>query len=250
MNDNPGATATRFILQGANRSGTHFLQSLLHDHPEVDCYWDLFWNNDVTELGFKGYKAKHPPKGLFRSAREKHAIDGFLSHHYANHSTSKASGFLVKSERMKSSPAILRWLKANDAKVILLVRENLLSREIALALRRQKIVQGHARKPQEATPVSLDTTDILKRFRRSAAQLDWHRNALKQVQSMEIVYETLIAKQDDVFSQLCDFLGVERVLEVKSEFFKTESEDPAQMLLNYDEVRRALSASEFSHLLP
>ena len=117
-------------------------------------------------------------------------------------------------------------------------------------MRQQKIMKGHAREPFDTKPVVVPVDGLITRFKRTQSRLDWHRKSLKPVDSVEVSYEDLIADQDQVFGDLCTFLGVDSFLDVKPEFFKTESEDPKEMIVNYDEVQKALSGTEFEKFLP
>jgi len=239
----------KFVVNGANRTGTHFLQSLLNDHPDINCYWDIFWQNDVTPIGYAAYRKQFGNDFRFSIFARHKVLNGFLDSHFAKPVGVEAAGFLLKSETAANTPAILKWFQKNEVKVIHLVRENHLMRIIAFELRRQKIMVGHARDPVKFTKICIDAETLLSRIEYAERELIRHYKRLVGIDVLEVKYELLIKEQDEELGRIFNFLKVQKMLDIKSEFYKTEQESPRAMIENYDEVFARLEGTRFSSFL-
>ncbi len=239
----------KFVVNGANRTGTHFLQSLLNDHPDINCYWDLFWSHDETPLGYASYRKQVNHPNRFNLFSKNRVLFDFLSDHFSKSDGVDAAGFLLKSETVAANPAIVRWFRRNDVKVIHLVRENHLMREVAMELRRQKVMESHARNPVAAKKIRLNTKNLAGRLEYSNKVVRRHRRRLIGTNMLEVKYERLVSDEKTELVRIFDFLNVSRVLDIKSEFYKTEQESPRAMIENYDEVAASLEKTCFSVFL-
>lgn len=239
----------KFVVNGATRTGTHFLQSLLNDHPDINCYWDIFWSRDETPLGYASYKKQADQPNRFNIFSKNRVLFSFLSDHFAKSDGVDAAGFLLKSQTAANNTAILRWFQRNSVKAIHLVRENDLMREVALELRRQKIIESHARDPVDATKIRLNTEKLVNRLAYSEKEVRRHRKRLAGIDVLEIKYELLVSDEKEELTKIFNFLGVDLILDIKSEFYKTEQESPSAMIENYDEVAATLGKTRFSVFL-
>lgn len=239
----------KFVVYGANRSGSHYLQSLLHSHPDINCYWDIFWGGGRTPYCLTTYLSSRNLDRVPRFFGRKKIIFGFLDEHYAMSADAAAAGFLLKWGAADRFPEILTWLKANDARIVHIVRENFLVHQIAIQLRRSGIVTAHARVPVEFNKVRLDTANLLPTLRRARWLLEDKRKGLKRHHVLEVKYEDLLLRESDEVAKILEFLKVEAVPGLAPEFKKTESESPGEMIENFDEVYNLLKHSEFSGYL-
>src|SRR3989304_1815384 len=126
----------KFGVYGANRSGSHYLQSLLHSHPDINCYWDIFWSGGNTEYCLNTYLSSKNLVGIPRLFGRKKIIFNFLNDNSSKSAGVEAAGFLLKWGVAGRYPEVLAWLRENDAKIIHIVRENFLIHLIAIELRR------------------------------------------------------------------------------------------------------------------
>jgi hypothetical protein len=239
----------KFVIYGANRSGSHYLQSLLHSHPDINCYWDIFWGSGYTPHCLNTYLASRNLDRIPRFFGRKNIIFDFLNDHYARSADIGAAGFLLKWGAANRYPEILAWLSENDAGIVHIVRENFLVHWIAIQLRRTGMVKSHARSDIVYSKIKLDVEELLPQLRMAKANLEKERNKLKNHRVLEVKYESLLVHEDDEAAKIQDFLGVEKFQNLEPEFKKTESESPSEMIENYEEVYNLLRDSEFSSFL-
>lgn len=240
---------TKFVVYGASRTGSHYLQTLLHSHPRISCYWDIFWGRGNTELCYNSYVAARKVPQLVYKLNRKRIISEYLEHYFSQGPETQASGFLLKWAGAARYPEILSWLRNNDARIVHIVRCNVLVREIALELRRSGIVKSHARETIEFNKVRIDPESLLSNLRAMRKAVEKQRNMLRRHQVLEVQYEALLLNEELELERILAFLGVESIGKLKSEFEKTESESPEEMIENYDEVRSVLTGTEFETFL-
>lgn len=239
----------KFVVNGDSRTGTHFLQSLLNDHPDITCYWDIFWNQDETPLGYVSYRSKFGTHSRFNPFNRNKVLFTFLDDHYAASEEIGAAGFILKTITVQHHPKILKWMKRNRVKVIHLVRQNHLMREVALELRRTRVMAGHATSPYTYRKVHMNIDGLVQRLAYSEKKIQKHRKRLAGMDVLEVRYESLVNDQVERVSHILQFLQVATVAGLTSEFHKTEQESPRNMIDNYEEVRKALQGTSFERFL-
>lgn len=217
----------RFVVFSGNRVGSHFLQSLLNSHPKINCYWEIFWENEKILLGHDAL------------------VKTFLENHFRKEKDVDATGFLLKSWQTRLAPSILAWIKDNEVKIVHLIRGNPLNHEVALQLRRSGVVTSHSRTAVDYHQVHLDTKGLERKLRENKRVIERHRRKLKGCVVLEVKYEELLTNQATEVDRILSFLNVECSSELESEFYKTESEKPKEMIANYDEVKEVLEGTEF-----
>lgn len=236
----------KFVVYGAPRTGSHYLQSLINSHPSVTCLWDLFWGGGNTDYCFNTYLAARNLTRVPRLIGRKRILSGYLGEFYSRFPGFEAVGFLLKWSTAVRQPYVLEWFRSNDVKVVHIVRENGLMHQVALELRRAGIVTSHSREEIAFSKVRLEPDQIVSRLRASRRNLEQHRSRLRALDALEIRYEWMLADEASGASRVLEFLNVESAAGLQSEFKKTESEAPAEMIENYDEIRRVLIGTEFS----
>lgn len=239
----------KFIVYGAPRTGSHYLQSLINSHPAVTCVWDIFWGGGETEYCLNTYLAKQNLSRVPRFIGRKRVLSSYLTDFYRRFPGAEAAGFLLKWSTAVRQPYVLEWFRTHDVKVVHIVRDNSLIHQVALQLRRSGAVTSHSRAEIEFSKVRLDPDQIVSRLRASRRALHRHRRRLSALDALEIQYESFLGDEAASARRVLEFLNIEVAAGLTSEFKKTESESPAEMIENYDEIRRALAGTEFSKFL-
>jgi hypothetical protein len=222
---------------------------LLNSHPAISCLWDIFWGEGKTDYCFNTYLASRNLRRVPRFFGRSRLLSDYLSRYYAKFTDVEAAGFLLKWRNVRQYPEVLKWLSDNDVKIVHIVRENSLIHQVALQLRRSGIVRHHSRTDIEFSRVSLDVKSIVRELRTWRRRLERHRALLRGADSLEIHYESLLANEAAGVRRVLEFLGVNPEAALVSEFRKTESESPVEMIENYEEVFDALAHTEFRALL-
>src|SRR4051794_15794370 len=134
---------TKFVILTTQRSGSTVLTRTLDEHPEILCAGELFldtkpgvhhpeWHfpawSIVGKNGFKLNKVVNYLNLKLNAARH-------LNSFYADAQGVKAKGFKLMYSQVRSAPFIWDYIRNNDIKVIVLIRENV----FRMALSRYKM---------------------------------------------------------------------------------------------------------------
>ncbi len=158
-----------------------------------------------------------------------------------------AVGFKVMYSNLVRYPELWAYVVARRVRVVHLVRRNLLdvvvSERVGEATR---TVHRLAGEPEVAIdPVHIDPADLVRRIRRMRRRLIVMRGALRAcgVPHLEVTYE-LLTREPQTFGAVCAFLSIEWGGRApQSRLDKLVKRPLAEIIRNYDEVRRALEAA-------
>jgi hypothetical protein len=162
-------------------------------------------------------------------------------------------GFKLMYSNLVQFPEVWVWAVLRRLRVVHLVRENHLDVAISSAVRfATRTVHRVAGEP-EPPPVQirLDPGALLRSMRRSRRSLSLARKLLRwsPLPSHEVRYEALTA-DNRAFEAVCRFLEMTlRDCVPESRLQKVFTRSHREILLNYQEIRAALLASEFASLI-
>lgn len=244
----------KFVLLSTQRSGSTWVIDKLNRLPNANVYGELLLRTERT------WDAGSLDFPRFIEAENTEAtvpVRPFTMWAYLEELYNKPglTGFKLMYSAIRQYPEVLYYLVRHRIKVVHLVRENYLNMLISSDIR-MKTGQPHLQKsggsqapdhPQIVLP--LDT--LLDRLRHLQRKSTLVRSALQVsgLSCMEITYETL-RDDNERFEEIYDFLNVDSGDErPKSSLRKIRTGGHRETIINYDEVRDLLSASEFKNLL-
>jgi LPS sulfotransferase NodH len=250
MSEQAGA---HFVVFTTQRNGSTWLISVLNGLENVTAHGELFlrrprsperrWDSDFAYPRYVESKAEHGsfrPFSVYRYLRAVYGAPGSV-------------GFKLMYSQVRDFPEIVPYLMRERLRVVHLVRRNHLDVLISFAIKRE-IGKAHLL-AQEDRPrdmqIDIDTRSLLKDLRRLQFKHDVGRRVLKacRLPHVEVAYEDLVADQRH-FERVLEFLRVpaEQGLP-ESNIFKTRVGRQADVIRNYDDVRRILLNSRFAPLL-
>ena len=248
---------TTFVILTTQRSGSSWLVDLLDDHPALAVYGELF---RVTDTTVSGHGATRVPNfevmvgpSTFSTApglapRRYRYLRGLVR----AHPRARAVGFKLMYDQTRDHPGLVLALTAVGARVVHLVRRDLLSAvvsfEIASEHDRWHYYEGDA---VERRRLRADTRELLTRLRERDAEIERFRRTLRRLPMPvhEVVYEDLVARRDEVLRGVTDFLGVPASTRpLRSELVRPTAGRTADLLVNRDEVRAVLADTEYGWL--
>jgi LPS sulfotransferase NodH len=254
----PVESARPFVVLTAPRSGSAWLVDALNDHPRIAAYGELFVPGTREREGAYGSQdrpfftayAATDGRGRSRLALLRKRI-AYLNAVYGRDDVA-CVGFKLVYKQATLNPGLLAYLSLRRAKVVHLIRSNVLDSVISWETARARRL-FHARKGDEVKTIKieLDTTALLDRLDHHEYAITvargWIRNL--RLPYTETFYEELTGpKRDEKLGKILSFLGVEpRVL--GSDFVRMNPTDHRELLANYDEVRDTLSGSRFEWML-
>lgn len=241
---------TKFILLAARRSGTTLLIDCLKSHPDIDCVKRAFGlekridnpTPDNHSGGFFLYRTKNVSNRIrYRTSRGA-LISQFLEEEvFAPRAEFKAAGFRLIYEMSTKYPQVSNWAHANDARVIHLIRGNLLKTHIS-----KKTAAIHKmRHPREGAEIKtvkihIDPLELQQELEHSSALIEAQRSMFSKCRYHEMFYEDFVENRTTESPKLLRFLDVDEGRELTTDLLKINPESLANLIENYDEIAACL----------
>jgi LPS sulfotransferase NodH len=249
-----------FVIFATQRTGSNWLMGTLDTHPGIAAYDEMLladassddqWGRDDLEP-FAPYYARHHKNDnllsrLWWSLR-------YLNCLYSSQPAAEAVGMKLMYDQLWRNPWVWFYLLRHRVRMVHLTRSNLL--DIVLSLEAAKVrQQPHALEGDHiATPlVTLDPHTLVSELETLEFRIAFARRllGLLPVASTEVVYEQVVTNPK-LIGNVLDFLGVARQMALSSStsrFKKLNTASQSDLVVNYQEVERALRPTRFAHFL-
>lgn len=254
----PVKSARPFVILTAPRSGSAWLVDALNSHPRIAAYGELFVPGAREREGAYGSQDRPffttyvGPNGRGRSRlgllRKRIA---YLNAVYSR-DDADCVGFKLVYKQATLNPGLLTYLSLRRAKVVHLIRSNVLDSVISWETARARRL-FHAWEGDEIEPIKieLDTTALLDRLDHHEYAITvargWIRNL--HLPYTEAFYEELTGpKRDEKLAKILTFLAVAPSA-LGSDLVRMNPTEHRKLLANYDEVRDTLLGSRFEWML-
>jgi len=249
---------TTFVVLTTQRSGSSWLVDLLNDHPGVAAYAEMF---RVTDTTVSDYGATEVPRfeAVLSRGNEStsKALVGrrylYLRDLERAHPGAQAVGFKLMYDQTRDHPGLMSLLVLRRTRFIHLVRRDLLGGILSFDRAEQR---GRWRYHEgDAIPgarVRADTSGLLRRLDERELEIERFRRRLRRLPSkvVEVAYEDLSERCDEVLQRVLRFLGVTpSTTELTSSLVRSAPVRSSEVLENPDDVRAALMGTRFEWLV-
>jgi LPS sulfotransferase NodH len=250
---------TKFVIFTLPRTGSTLLSKSLNKHPEIFC------DDEIFHFSFRDYFSAHQFrfwKIRFLSKKVNYIINypgtffrlkNYLDEFYTNapNEDFKARGFKLMFYQTKYTPGLLSYLKKNNVKVILLLRENILRNALSdLRARSTGIYHNES----QIEPVlsglpklHVNTGLLQKKMNSITDQNKKLADVVKDMDHTKIRYEDF-ADWDNTMNRLTDFLNVSRQ-KLSAGTKKLNPGNLKDMIENYDEVENWLKQNSYAEFM-
>jgi hypothetical protein len=246
---------TKFVIFSLPRTGSTLLSKSLNKHPDIFCDDEIFhfaFRDYFSPNQFRFLKIKLLPKKInyiinypFTALRMK----GFLDNYFTNKAGEnfKARGFKLMYYQTFYTPGLLSYLKKNNIKIILLLRENILRNALSDLRARSTGIYHNQEDNEEQrshlTKLQVNTDDLQQKMNDIVRQNNQLTGLVKDMDFMKIRYEDF-AEWDATMKKLETFLGVPAA--AISEGAKKLNPDNLQdMIENFAEVNTWLRENNY-----
>jgi LPS sulfotransferase NodH len=247
----------RFVLLSTQRTGSTWLVSLLDSHPQIRMYGELFHKESAPlPYGQQDFRRFSEFRGQeetgWRSGRP------FVTAHYLSElfgrEGAEAVGFKLMYNQVARLPEVVALLRLQRARVLHLIRENLLdvvvSRETML---RRGVAHVSEQLPATETQVTLDVTTLRRRLARLELQVAIFRRIARAIDgsSCELTYELLLRDPSRHLAQVAAFLGVRQdaAAALSSSLVRASPVPRAARIENYSAVEQSLRGTKYARYL-
>jgi LPS sulfotransferase NodH len=162
-------------------------------------------------------------------------------------------GFKLMYDQTRDHPGLMGLLVLRRAHFIHLVRRNLLGAILSLDRAEQhgrwRYHEGDA---ISGALVDADASDLLRRLDDREREIERFRRRLQRLPSrvIEVAYEDLWERRDEVLQRVLRFLGVApSTIELTSSLVRSTPSRSSEVLENPDDVRAALTGTRFEWLV-
>lgn len=220
----------RFAIIGNARTGSNFLLDGLRTSPAIRMYHEIFASHN-REIGKDFDKVLST---IFKYESQDTRMVGFKV--FYNHLTNEEWERLVD------------W---KDLKVIHLTRRNRLKTVISLEIAfktGQWTKAGHSGGPKEKG-VRLDPQKLIKQIEQIEEGEGSIRARFRDREILEVVYEELVRSPHQAFASVGEYLGVDGIDPDKIRLKKQNPEGLAHLIINYDDVVKALKNTRFAEYI-
>ncbi|HEY1593543.1 MAG TPA: Stf0 family sulfotransferase [Solirubrobacteraceae bacterium] len=256
-----------FILLATQRTGSSWVQEMLHSHPSLKVYSELFlpdasgmpmWEPSDVEFAasFVGGRAR-PPTLITR----RYWTVAYLRRLFGQPGELSV-GFKYMYDQVPHSPEVLVYAAATRVPVVHLIRRNLLDTVISAELAASSGLYHLPADGRPAIPwlasergeerIRLDPDQVVAELTKLERERRRFRRWLEltRTPTVEVEYEALVADPSR-FGRVLEFLGVPdpdpSPLECGLKKVRTESR--ADVIANYPELEATLSATPFAAFL-
>lgn len=234
----------KFIIVCQARTGSTLLTTALRQNPAIVENGEVFLRiyDYVLMFGLNWLEQgpQFPLAYKLAQVREQNYVS-FLYEWAFYPGKAQVAGFKFKYEEL-SLPEYkdLVDIVAEDTSIAILhlVRDNLLERLLSQkrALDSWIFEIPHQHEPLETKSFYIEPQECLEEFRTSEHLQAYYRNLFKEHDILELRYEDLIGKFDNVMRYVQDFLGV-KPIETQKMLRKIQRGTLRERLINYDEPK-------------
>ena len=247
---------TKFVILTLPRTGSTLLSKSLNKHPEIFC------DDEIFHFSFRSYFSPNQFRFLkirFLSKKINYLINypatvlrlpGFLNKYYTNKKNEhfKARGFKLMYYQTFYMPGLIRYLKRNNVKVILLLRENVLRNALSdLRARTTGIYHFQDDNEEQRSGLSKLNVDIQilqQKMNYIIKQNKKLESIVRDMNYLKIYYEDF-EDWNDTINRISFFLNVSSE-QIEAGAKKLNPHTLRDMISNYSEVDNWLRKNNFS----
>jgi LPS sulfotransferase NodH len=248
---------TRFVLLSTQRTGSTWLVSLLDSHPQIRMYGELFHKASAPlpygQQDFPRFSKFRDDVRTGWQRRRPFVTARYLSELFGV-AGAEAVGFKLMYNQVARLPEVVALLRHHRARVLHLIRENLLDVVISReALLRRGIAHVSQQLPAIETQVTLDPITLQRTLARLELQVAVFRQIARAVDrsSYELSYELLLRDPSKHLAQVAAFLGVPQdgASALSSSLVRASQVPRAARIQNYSAVEQTLRGTKFARYL-
>lgn len=242
------------------RTGTSWIETMLDSHPDVECLSEIFYftagrfpfrkkRGLKTEKSYRlHYEASNNRKiKHFLSRRD--AVWDYLSWIY-DESNYRAIGFKLMYGQSKRFPAVLKYAKENNVRIVHIVRKNIFKTLISWESAKQRKLYHKLNDDIKIRKINLPVRFLLWRLRKIDRQNEYWRSFFSSSWNYHMIeYESMRQNRMEEQEKLLSFLGVPNSSSLTSPLKKINPEALEDVLHNFQDVERILINSPYSWCL-
>ncbi len=245
---------SKFIIICAPRTGSTMLRMALNSHPHIICHGEVISLHGKPNLGRKYQKKIDKTSDELATIRSQDPVH-FLYKYVLNHhqKNCEAVGVKIKYRQLEEEFNNICQEIVNDKtiSIIHLTRKNLLKRYISNKLagaQKTPTVITDSTAKKEQPKIVINVQDCLENISSVKEAEIRFREQFKNHKLVEIVYEDLIADQNNQIKKLQNFLGINPIdLQVKT--VKINSDNLEDIVENYQELVMAIKETPYVQYL-
>lgn len=250
---------TKFIIFALPRTGSTLLSKSLNKHPEVFCDDEIFhfsFRDYFSPNQFRFLKIRLLPKKInyiINYPVTYLRLNNFLNKYFTNKrgENFKARGFKLMYYQTFYMPGLINYLKKNDVKIILLLRENIFRNALS-DMRARKTGVYHHKGENEKTvsgmpKLNVDINTLKNKMNHITYQNKKLEHIVENMQYIKILYEDF-ADWNNTMNKIFDFLEVSRT-DVSAGAKKLNPDKAEDMINNFSEVKTWLLENNYAEFL-
>ncbi|MEP6465725.1 MAG: sulfotransferase [Parafilimonas sp.] len=250
---------TKFVIFTLPRTGSTLLSKSLNKHPEIFCDDEIFhfsFRDYFSPNQFRFLKFRFLPKKInyiinypFTSLK----LTGFLNRYFTNKQNEnfKARGFKLMYYQTFYMPGLINYLKKNDIKIILLLRENIFRNALSdLRARSTGIYHNQDDNEEERSGLAklhVDTKELQQKMDGIVLQNKKLASLINNMICIKIRYEDFM-NWNETMTKLEDFLDVSKT-EIAAGAKKLNPDNLQDMISNYTEVETWLKQNNYAEFI-
>lgn len=238
------ARTDAFTILSQQRSGTHFLASLLSSHSGLRVYGEVLHGR--SSKGYYAFlrDAADAARGPDQLKPQMQSWRRFVSQLHARDPDFRP-GMILMYNQLLRLPADVFSCMVDEPQVIHLVRRNLLRTHVSDAINRAGLKPAHLRADGALSPISLPVEDLAKHLAMRSKTIAAFRGRLAGRPHVEVIYEDVVSNAQWQVDRILSFLGHARE-PVRTQLRPTNPQPLAEIITNFEEVRTALRSTEFA----
>ena len=247
---------TKFVIFTLPRTGSTLLSKSLNRHPEIFCDDEIFhfsFRDYFSPNQFRFLKIPFLPKKInyvINYPTTYLRLPSFLKKYFTNKKDEnfKARGFKLMYYQTLYMPGLINYLKKNNIKVILLLRENILRNALS-DLRARATGIYHNQDDNEAqrsgmAKLNVDINTLQQKMNDIIRQNKQLENIVSDMDYIKIRYEDF-AEWDTTINKIASFLHVSQTT-VTAGAKKLNPDALQDMIENYTEVETWLKQNNYA----
>jgi hypothetical protein len=247
---------TKFVIFTLPRTGSTLLSKSLNRHPEIFCDDEIFhfsFRDYFSPNQFRFLKVPFLPKKInyvINYPITYLRVNGFLNKYFTNKPGENfmARGFKFMYYQTFYMPGLINYLKKNNVKVILLLRENILRNALSDLRARETGIYHHQENNEKQrsglSKLEVDIPALKQKMDDIVRQNKKLEDIVGDMDYIKIRYEDF-TDWNTTTNRICDFLNVSRQ-EVTAGAKKLNPDALQDMIANYNEVKSWLKANNYA----